>query len=163
VEARVAGAVGHVPGLAVNRRERIAGGRTILRWNPDGLVDNSVSVAPIDALTDAPTYAPIATIVSSGCHPVVVGLEVAHVGPEYVGALRDKLDSLRPGGVTLFLRGTARNVLPLEAFQERAGAEKAIGERIALGDADVWGTGIRRPVSPRFFNCSGVEPPPWPR
>ena len=34
--ARVSGGVGRAAGLAVNRRERTADGRTILGWNPDG-------------------------------------------------------------------------------------------------------------------------------
>ncbi len=132
VEARVSGAVGHAPGLAVNRRERTPDGRTILGWNPDGFIDDSVPVLRIDALTDDPEPAPIATLVGFGCHPVVVGPDVPDVGPDFVGPLRDTLEWLRPGSVTIFLQGAAGNVLPLEGFQDEHGPEDRFGERLAL-------------------------------
>ena len=50
IDARVSGGVGHAPGLAVNRRERTSDGRTILGWNPDGFIDDSVPTIRIDAL-----------------------------------------------------------------------------------------------------------------
>jgi hypothetical protein len=134
VEARVSGAVGRVHNLAVNRRERTSDGRTILGWNPDGFVDESVPTLRIDAL-DAPADRPaaIATIVGFGCHPVVVGPEVPLVGTDFVGPLRDALDGrLRPGGITVFLQGAAGNVLPLQAFRDEPDAADAVGERLAL-------------------------------
>lgn len=127
-EARVAGGVGHVPGIAVNRRERTADGRTILGWNPDGFLDDSVPTLRVDALDGTP----IATVVGFGCHPVVVGPEVALAGPDFVGPLRVRTSELRGGGVTLFLQGAAGNVLPLEAFIDHQGPEVAFGERLAL-------------------------------
>jgi neutral ceramidase len=134
VEARVSGGVGRVRGVAVNRRERTPDGRTILGWNPDLFLDESVPTVRIDAL-DAPADRPrpIATIVGFGCHPVVVGPEVPLVGSDFVGPLREHLDTrLRPGGVTIFLQGAAGNVLPLEAFRDEPGSAVAVGERIAL-------------------------------
>ncbi len=127
-EARVAGGVGHAPGLAVNRRERTADGRTILGWNRDGFLDDSVPTLRIDGLDGLP----IATVVSFGCHPVVVGPEVPQAGPDFVGPLRQRTTQLRGGGVTLFLQGAAGNVLPLEAFVDRQGPEVVFGERLAL-------------------------------
>ena len=134
VEARVSGGLGRVRGVAVNRRERTGDGRTILGWNPDLFLDESVSTLRIDAL-DAPADhpEPIATIVGFGCHPVVVGPEVPLVGSDFVGPLRERLDThLRPGGVTIFLQGAAGNVLPLEAFRDEPGSAAAVGERLAL-------------------------------
>lgn len=150
VEARVSGGVGRAPGLAVNRRERTPDGRTILGWNPDGFLDDSVPVLRIDALTDDPRPTPIATIVGFGCHPVVVGPEVPHVGPDFVGPLRKALGWLRPGSVTVFLQGAAGNVLPLEAFNDEHGPENHFGRRLALeaaraiADADPRETTIER-------------------
>ena len=77
------------------------------------------------------TAPPIATIVSFGCHPVVVGPEVAAVGTDFVGPLRRRVDDLR-GGVTIFLQGAAGNVLPLEGFMDKLGGEVVFGERVAL-------------------------------
>lgn len=125
--ARVSGAVGEVHGLAVNRRERTADGRTILGWNPDGFVDEEVPVVRIDGMDGSA----IATFVGFGCHPVVVGPEVPAAGPDFVGPLRERVEALR-GGVCIFLQGAAGNVLPLEAFQQDSGGEEAMGNRLGL-------------------------------
>ena len=72
--ARVSGGVTIVPGLAVNRRERTADGRTILGWNRDGVRDDSLVAIRVDGLDGAPLAADaIATLVSFPCHPVVIG------------------------------------------------------------------------------------------
>jgi hypothetical protein len=132
--ASVSGGVGEAPGLAVNRRERTADGRTILGWNPDGVRDDSVVAIRVDrADAAASSSQAIATLVSFACHPVVVGPEVALVGPDFVGPLRRMLsEDLRPGSVTVFLQGPAGDALPLEAFMDTAGGEQAFGQRVAL-------------------------------
>lgn len=127
-EARISGGVGRAPGLAVNRRERTADGRTILGWNPEGFLDDSVPTLRVDDLDGQP----IATVVGFGCHPVVVGPESDAAGPDFVGPLRQRTTELRGGGVTVFLQGAAGNVLPLEAFIDHAGPEVAFGDRLAL-------------------------------
>ena len=125
--ARLSGRVGHAPGLAVNRRERTEDGRTILGWRRDGFVSDEVAAIRIDG--DDGTA--IATVVGFGCHPVVVGPEVEGASPDFVGPLRERVESLR-GGLCLFLQGAAGDVLPLEAFQDRVGGDVAMGERLAL-------------------------------
>src|SRR5688572_4346204 len=145
VEARISGAVGHAPGLAVNRRERTPDGRTILGWNPDGFVDDAVPTVRVDALDGSA----IATLVGFGCHPVVVGPDVPAIGSDFVGPLRRRVETLR-GGVAVFLQGAAGNVLPLEGFYEHAGPEIAFGERLgleaahAVADSDPRATVIER-------------------
>jgi hypothetical protein len=131
--ATVAGGVGLAPGIAVNRRERTSDGRTILGWNPDGVRDDSVVAIRVDR-ADAPSSSEaIATLVSFACHPVVVGPEVALVGPDFVGPLRRMLSrDLRPGSVTVFLQGAAGDALPLESFMDEPGGEQAFGQRLAL-------------------------------
>jgi len=149
--ARVSGGVGQAPGLAVNRRERTADGRTILGWNRDGVRDDSVVAIRVDGLDGPPLYPdPIATIVSFACHPVVIGPDVAGAGPDFVGPLRSRLSNLdRPVSVTVFLQGAAGDALPLEAFREDDGgaalvAADIFGERLALeahhavADAHPW-------------------------
>ena len=124
---RVAGGVGRVNGLAVNRRERAPDGRTVLGWNPDGFVDEDVPVLRIDAEDGSA----VATLVVFGCHPVVLAAEVAKAGPDFVGPLRDTVERLR-GGVCLFLQGSAGNVLPLQAFHDHEGPEVGMGERLGF-------------------------------
>jgi len=132
--AAISGGVGQAPGIAVNRRERTSDGRTILGWNPDGVRDDSVVAIRVDrADVEATSSQAIATLVSFACHPVVLGPEVALVGPDFVGPLRRMLsEDLRPGSVTVFLQGAAGDALPLEAFMHTAGGEQAFGQRVAL-------------------------------
>jgi hypothetical protein len=158
--ARISGGVGAVPGLAVNRRERTADGRTILGWNPDGFTDPSVVVIRIDEAGGEPAVARgIATLVSFGCHPVAVGPEVAEVGPDFVGPLRNHLTRYgRPGAVTLFLQGAAGNVLPLEAFFDSRGPEDAFGERLALEAAHTIADADPRPMTIAKHDYGSVTP-----
>lgn len=135
--ARVSGGIGEVKGLAVNRRERTADGRTILGWNREGVRDDSVVAIRVDGVEGAPLdYDAISTIVSFPCHPVVIGPDYPGAGPDFVGPLRNALNlEHRPGSVTVFLQGAAGDALPLEAFRDDDLAELAattFGERVAL-------------------------------
>lgn len=154
--ARVSGGVGEVKGIAVNRRERTADGRTILGWNREGVRDDSVVAIRVDGFEEAPLIPDaIATLVSFACHPVVVGPDFPGAGPDFVGPLRDSLaaNGIRPGGVTVFLQGAAGDALPLEAFRDDDGAlvaAEVFGERLALeavhaiAHADPWAVEIDR-------------------
>ncbi len=153
--ARVSGGVGRAPGLAVNRRERTADGRTILGWNPDGVRDDSVVAIRVDGRGGPALQAEgIATLVSFACHPVVIGPDYPGAGPDFVGPLRSSVANLhRPGSVTLFLQGAAGDALPLEAFRDddcALVAARIFGERLALeaahaiADADPWAIEIDR-------------------
>jgi hypothetical protein len=133
------GGVGRAPGVAVNRRERTTDGRTILGWNPQGFIDDEVTVIAIDDLAGNA----IATIVGFGCHPVILGCrcgdtayssQPAHffeLSSDFVGPLRSSVEGWR-SGICLFLQGAAGNVLPLETFNDIAGPEQAFGRRLAL-------------------------------
>ncbi len=153
--ARIAGGVGRAPGLAVNRRERTADGRTILGWNRDGARDDSVVAIRVDGRSPSTAWTdPIATLVSFASHPVVIGPDYPGAGPDFVGPLRSQLDNLlRPGSVTVFLQGAAGDALPLESFRDDPDAlvaAETFGERLALeaahaiADAEPWETAVDR-------------------
>jgi len=153
--ARIAGGVGEARGLAVNRRERTADGRTILGWNREGVRDDSVVAIRIDGADGPPLVADaVATLVSFACHPVVIGPDVPGAGPDFVGPLRSQLANIiRPGSVTVFLQGAAGDALPLESFRDDEDAlfaAEVVGERLALeaghaiADADPWAVEIDR-------------------
>lgn len=151
--AAVSGAVGRVRQLAVNRRERTPDGRTILGWNPDGFVDEEVPTLRIDGLDGTS----IATIVGFGCHPVVVGPDVPAVDPDFVGPLRERVESLR-GGVCIFLQGAAGNVLPLEAFHDQQGPEERLGARLGLEAAHAVANAEPRKMSIQKLDYGSVTP-----
>jgi len=153
-EARISGGVGHAPGIAVNRRERTADGRTILGWNPDGFFDDSVPTIRIDALDGTP----IATIVGFGCHPVVVGPDVDAIGSDFVGPLRTQAEALRGGGVAIFLQGAAGNVLPLECFFDHAGPEVTFGQRLGLEAAHAVADADPRAITVDKVDFGSVTP-----
>lgn len=177
--ARVSGGVGQAPGIAVNRRERTADGRTILGWNREGVRDDSVVAIRVDGIEGAPLVSDaIATLVSFACHPVVIGPDVEGAGPDFVGPIRRSLTgvALRPGAVTVFLQGAAGDALPLEAFRDDGDAAIVsadnVGERIALealhaiADADPWAVDIERsdwgsvtPISLYRRRLAEVQPP----
>jgi hypothetical protein len=176
--ARVSGGVGEATGIAVNRRERTADGRTILGWNREGVRDDSVVAMRVDGFDGAPLMPDaIATLVSFACHPVVIGPDYPAAGPDFVGPLRSGISNLlRPGAVTVFLQGAAGDALPLEAFlEDHDGALMAadiFGERIAMEahhaiiDADPWAIEIDRsdwgsvtPISLYRRRLADVQPP----
>lgn len=126
--ARASGGTGRVRDVAVNRRERTPDGRTILGWNRDLTIDDAVPTIRLDSMEGEP----IATITAFGCHPVVVGPEVAKTGTDFVGPLRRHVERLRGGGICVFLQGAAGNVLPLEAFFDHDGPQVSMGERLGL-------------------------------
>ena len=132
VPVRLAGGSIRVPGISVNRRERTEDGRTILGWNPDGALDDELTVLKF-ATEDGQT---VALITNFACHPVVLGGENPNVGPDFPGALRQLVER-NLGGLCLFLAGAAGNVLPLEGLHEEEGPEIVFGERLGYAALDV--------------------------
>ena len=124
-DAATASSVGSV-NLTVNRRERSPEGRTILGWNKDGVCDQEVGVIRVDTLEGSN----LAVIVNFACHPVVVGPEDQAVNSDFVGPMRDFVESYF-GGICLFLQGAAGNILPIEGFFDHEGPEVIFGKRLA--------------------------------
>jgi len=124
---RVSAGSGQAEGIAVNRRERLPDGRTVLGWNPEGKSDPEVAVVRVDRLDGSP----LAVIVNFACHPVVLGPEYPYISSDFPGVVRQVVERTT-GAMCLFLQGAAGNVLPLEGFCEQDGPEVAFGERVAL-------------------------------
>lgn len=137
--ARVSWSVGRVPDRAVNRREPTPDGGTIIGWDRDAPVDDSVTVLRFVAASGRT----IGTIVGFACHPVVLGHLVERASSDYVGPLRNTVESLQ-GGLCLFLQGASGDVQPREALHSARGPEVDLGRRIgveavhAIADADPW-------------------------
>lgn len=105
--ARMGAAEGTAP-IGVNRRERLPEGRVVIGRNPAGAVDHEVGVIRVDDLAGRP----IATVVTAGCHPVVLGPKTPALSPDYVGPAREIVESVT-GVPCLFLQGAAANVNPV--------------------------------------------------
>ncbi|HLI15629.1 MAG TPA: hypothetical protein VKV23_06215 [Acidimicrobiales bacterium] len=123
--ARVVWGLGEAD-LAVNRRERV-GGRTILGWNPDNLVDNHVGVLQ----ARRPDDSAIATVVAYGCHPVTTGFDMSVYSADYPGPLRELVRRIT-GGECVFLQAAGGNVLPRVAFTDDEREAERMGRRLAL-------------------------------
>jgi hypothetical protein len=138
-EARVAWGIGRVAGWSVNRREQTDQHGAIIGWNPTGSVDESVTVLRVDAASGEP----LGTVVGFACHPVVLGSATLRANTDFVGPLREIVESVR-GGLCLFLQGASGDMQPREALTDRPGAEAALGQRVAIealhaiADADPW-------------------------
>jgi hypothetical protein len=104
--ARIGAGKGRAP-LGVNRRERLPGGRVVIGDNPQGAVDHEVSVLRVDNLAGKP----LATVMSAGCHTVVLGPKTLALSPDFVGPARELVESVTRAPC-LFLQGAAGNVNP---------------------------------------------------
>lgn len=146
-ECRVSWGVGNAPGWSANRRQRTPDGGTIIGWNPDGYVDDTV----VSLRFDDRAGGAVGLIVGYACHPVVLGPQVARASSDFVGPLRRAVETMR-GGMCLFLQGASGDVMPREALFDEPGPEVAMGGRIALealratADRDPWPKSLR-PVS----------------
>lgn len=141
-EARVQWAVGYCD-ESVNRRERTAGGRVILGWHEDGVVDRQVPVLQA-ARRDGSA---IVTVVTWGCHPVAVGPGVLAYCADFPGALRRTVRDWT-GAECVFVQGAGGDVLPRTAFGADCSAAERIGRRLALA---ALGAIDRRPAWPRCY------------
>jgi neutral ceramidase len=124
--ARVAWAVGEVD-ETVNRRERIADGRTVLGWSPDAMLDRQVT----SLQARRPDGSAIATLVGFGCHPVTTGYDMSIYSSDYPGALREAVRA-NGGGECVFFQAASGNVLPRVSFTLDEREAGRVGRRIAL-------------------------------
>jgi hypothetical protein len=114
--------------LAVNRRERVADGTTILGWNPDGLVDNQVTSLQLRRADESV----VATAVNYGCHPVTTGYDMYVYSADFPGPLRDVVRRVT-GGEAVFLQGAGGNVLPKVAFTDDEAEAELMGHSLGIG------------------------------
>ena len=95
-------------GVGINRREVMPDGRIDIGRNPDGPRDGSVQVV---SLIHEVTGERLATLVNYACHGTVLGPENLLVSADWIGAMRDKVES-QVGGLVLFLQGATADVNP---------------------------------------------------
>ena len=152
---------------SVNRRQRDPDGNvTKIGWNPEGLLDCSVSV--LQAVRRDENA--IATIVNYGCHTVTTGVKYCGYSPDYPGPMRDYVRNAI-GGECVFLQGAGGNVMPRIAFEDACESMVHLGRRLgieavhAVADRPGWPkrleeTGFGSGTALALFRWSSVEEEP---
>jgi hypothetical protein len=99
--------------LAANRDLPDPGGEgTLCGYHPDGDADDTVLVG---RLTNG-SGATLATIVNYACHPTSLGGGNRLISPDYVGALREVVESAVGGAPCLFLQGASGELAPRRQY-----------------------------------------------
>jgi hypothetical protein len=94
-------------------------GAYVCGFNPGGPADDTLVVARVtsEAGDTLATQAvdTLATIVNYACHPTTLAWENTLISPDWVGAMRQAVES-HAGGVCLFLQGASGDLGPREGF-----------------------------------------------
>ena len=123
--------------VGINRREKMPDGHYEIGRNPEGARDKSVQV--VSVLTDAGRRkndtegTRLATLVNYACHGTVLGPDNLLVSADWIGVMRQKVES-ELSGLTLFLQGAAANINP-DMYWEDARAFEMVTEQ-GLGVAN---------------------------
>jgi hypothetical protein len=118
--------------IGVNRREKRPDGSIVLGQNPHGPVDRAVGVLRVDA----PDGAPIACAVNFQTHPVSQTGSVSHISADYVGRMREVVESLT-GARCLFVQGACGNINPIR-MQPQYEPARTLGTRLGCEVVRVW-------------------------
>ena len=86
-------------------------GQYVCGFNPEGATDDTVIVGLITS--DAGTR--LATIVNYACHPTTLAWENTLISPDYVGALREVLET-QTGCPCFFIQGASGDISPREGY-----------------------------------------------
>jgi len=124
--------------VGINRRERMPDGHMEIGRNPDGPRDRSVQVVSI--LTDAGRRkgnkegTRLATIVNYACHGTVLGPDNLLVSADWIGVMRQKVES-ELGGLILFLQGAAANINPDMCWEDARAFEMVTEQGLSVAKA----------------------------
>ncbi|MSR30895.1 MAG: hypothetical protein EXR99_05250 [Gemmataceae bacterium] len=98
--------------LARNRDFLDSGkGNTVCGFNPEGFSDDTLLVAKIISADGMP----IAALVNYACHPTTLAWENTRISPDFVGSLREIVESANKCPC-LFFQGASGDLGPLEGF-----------------------------------------------
>jgi len=92
-------------------------GRFLCGFDPGSPADDTLLVGRVAAL---PGGEPLATIVNYACHPTTLAWENRLISPDFVGAMRETVESSGQeglgGGLTLFLQGASGELSPRRQY-----------------------------------------------
>lgn len=120
--------------IGINRRRTRSDGVTVIDANPEGPIDEQVSVIRIDTLDDQP----LAVLVNYACHSVVLGNGSNVISRDWPGIMYDTVEKIT-GAKCLFLQGAAGDINPLPGLpSDSLDVMKALGEKIGGEVISVW-------------------------
>ncbi len=97
--------------LAVNR-DLPHGDRFVVGFNPDADADDTLLVGRASKADGRV----LATLVNYACHPTTLAWQNDLISPDFVGALRDVVESATEGAPCLFLQGASGDLAPAEGY-----------------------------------------------
>ena len=115
--------------LAVNRdmRDPTDPKRILVGYNPDVVADDTLLVGRV---TRADDHRPVATIVNYACHPTTLAWDNNLISPDYVGAMREVVESATSGAPVAFVLGACGDLSPAEQYSGDAGLADRHGVRL---------------------------------
>lgn len=122
-------------GLAVNRDQRVAD-RVLLGFEPSTGADTTLVVGRVCADDGAV----LATIVNYACHPTTLGYDNSLLSPDFVGAMRERVEGATGGAPCLFLQGASGDLSgPVQYLADTDRADR-YGDALGLSALGVLGT-----------------------
>lgn len=101
--------------------------RLVCGFNPDGSPDDTLLVGRVTGEGGET----VATLVNYACHPVTLAWENSLASPDYVGALRERVQRETGGAPCLFLQGASGELGPREQYVRDPEIADAHGREVA--------------------------------
>src|SRR3954470_7475921 len=102
-------------------------GRIVCGFNPVAAADDTLVVGRITAADDGRV---LGTIVNYACHPTTLAWENTLISPDYVGAMREVVESQTAGAPCLFLQGASGELAPAEQYTGDVAVAERHGRRL---------------------------------
>lgn len=149
---------GHGMGtININRRFREQDGfPPAVGRNPDGFVDKELVVFRVDDSVGTPT----AILVNFQAHGTVLGAPNTYISPDWIGGLRQTMESTFPGARVIFLQGAAGDQAPIEGYTGDLAVAHRLGATLGLEASAIAlqiDTVIRQPVFEGYVQSTAIQ------
>lgn len=116
--------------------------RFVCGFNPGAPADDACLVVRVAERSDGRT---IATIVNYACHPTTLGPGNRLISPDFVGAMREVVESHTGGAPCLFLQGASGELAPRHQYVSEVSIADQVGR--AIGHAALAALNTMLPVA----------------
>lgn len=120
--------------VGINRREQMPDGHFEIGRNPEGPRDQTVQVVSVLIDKGAEKDVRLATLVNYACHGTVLGPDNLLVSADWIGVMRDQVES-ELGGLTFFLQGAAANINPDMDWEDQRAFEMVEAQGLSVAAA----------------------------